>query len=347
MDMSPPDMAFPTAPHQPLPQVPNMGGPILAHPKIVTISWPGYPFETHSTAVGDWLASSNWLTTVGAEYGIGTATHTHVSFTTTAPAALNAAAFAQIIDQGIAAKTLPSDGLYVFLLSPETVDNNGFAPSCGVGAIGRRAYHAETMTSNLPYAVIATCTQESLPFFDISFVHEVFEGSVDPHTYSSPAFIVDPSSEWIAIGGELADLCEGDTYIADGFTVQRIWSNAAAAAGTYPCVPAPSTPYFNVSPDKQMVTIPAGGSATVTLTGWSTGVVGAWNVFVVPDDYRFTLGATLDVPTVGNGGVTHLTLSVPAGTRSGAINNVTLTSSQQAFDNVPPYNLWAVQVTVQ
>src|SRR5579883_3576492 len=72
------DAAPDAAPPQtfvPLPQVPFQGGPTIAHVKLVTITFAGYPYQQQMQAFGDWIVGSTWLQTVGAEYGVGTGTH--------------------------------------------------------------------------------------------------------------------------------------------------------------------------------------------------------------------------------------------------------------------------------
>src|SRR6185437_13055959 len=86
--------------------------------------------------------------------------------------------------------------------------------------------------------------------------HELVEAATDPLPSSKPAYVtVDaPSHAWELLGGgEIGDLCAGfgDVfYKPTGFDnlVQRVWSNAAAAAGHDPCQPNGATPYFNSAP---------------------------------------------------------------------------------------------------
>src|SRR5262245_24608032 len=55
----------------PLPQIPSQGGRVIAHVKLVTITFQGDPNEQQIQAFGDWFVQSSWLSEVGAEYGIG------------------------------------------------------------------------------------------------------------------------------------------------------------------------------------------------------------------------------------------------------------------------------------
>ncbi len=95
--------------------------------------------------------------------------------------------------------------------------------------------------------------------------HELAESATDPFPNTSPAFAATDDADFVwtfETGGEIADMCEYNTdsnYTPPGSTymVQRSWSNAAATAGTNPCVPVPMpTPYFQstaVLPDAIML----------------------------------------------------------------------------------------------
>ena len=59
--------------------------------------------------------------------------------------------------------------------------------------------------------------------------HEIIEAATDPIPGNNPAFqVTDPSNSWIALGGEVADLCSrGDdsrAFREAGFVVTRSWS---------------------------------------------------------------------------------------------------------------------------
>src|SRR5262249_13816584 len=69
------DGGFETAPHQPFPRVSASGGPVLAHPNIVTVTFAGYEHEAEVQAFDTWIATSAWLTTTGADYGVAAGVH--------------------------------------------------------------------------------------------------------------------------------------------------------------------------------------------------------------------------------------------------------------------------------
>ena len=113
-----------------------------------------------------------------------------------------------------------------------------------------------------------------------------------------------------------------------GFTVQRIWSNAAAAAGGDPCVPASASVYFNVAPETWLLTIPVGGTATFTADAFSSAPIASdWYVFggdlnatqTNPSPYlTITVGGAKDTTT--NNGKT-VTFSVTLNQDPGSIQN--------------------------
>ncbi len=135
-------------------------------------------------------------------------------------------------------------------------------------------------------------------------------------------------------------MCQNNTdsnYTPPGSTymVQRSWSNAAAKAGTNPCVPVPSTgPYFNSYPTlPDMVTlggdywspavtvegvrIPIGQTKTIDVVLHGDGTTsGPWKVDV--QDLSYYSGDTtkpvtqlsLDKTSGSEGDVLHLTIKV-------------------------------------
>src|SRR5689334_11147548 len=60
--------------HSPLPELTNLGGPQLAHPKLVPIFFAGDDQAPQLTQFSQWIVTSNWLDQVGSEYGVGPGT---------------------------------------------------------------------------------------------------------------------------------------------------------------------------------------------------------------------------------------------------------------------------------
>jgi hypothetical protein len=170
------------------------------------------------------------------------------------------------------------------------------------------------------YAVVAYCNFGNglTPYEQetTSMSHEVVEAATDPHPsdrfpgwtgFDTFHFAFD----WYqSFQSELADACEffpdsqyedQESAIPFDFFVQRSWSNQSGAAGHNPCVPAPSSPYFNVTPldlTYVSVTLPAslttsgqpqvlttrgvrilpGSTGTIEVGFYSDGATGPWTL---------------------------------------------------------------------
>jgi hypothetical protein len=127
---------------------------------------------------------------------------------------------------------------------------------------GIGGYHESTAVNGnqVAYGVIPQCNQNSLDDSTLSASHEFAEAVVDPHPDSNPGWVGydDKHLAWEFFQqgqSENGDMCEfyRDSFYRSTstdlpFAVQRTWSNASAAAGHNPCVPAPQSAYFNVVP---------------------------------------------------------------------------------------------------
>jgi hypothetical protein len=314
-------------PPSPLPQVPSQGGPILAHPELVTITFQGDPYTADLQAFGEWLVQSSWLTTVGAEYGVGAGTQrAKLVVDYTPPAVVSTSDIETYLSAGIAMGVFPQpdpETIYVIYYPPTTT------PS-GLGCDGPWWGH-NTVTSPVryAYAAIPECPPPALygwsPIESIEqdASHEIIESATDPDRAGAPSYaITDPENPFLYMGSEIADLCVGLVTTEAGFYAQRVWSNAAAAAGRSPCVPAPAgDTIFEMMPSSAAaLAIAAGGSEKVQLTAWSSPPRGPWVVAAETfPGYQATLfpTGTLDVQTVNEGDHATLTVSVPAGATSG------------------------------
>src|SRR4051812_46020303 len=73
----------------PLPVIPNQGGPILAKPELVTITWAGDSLASELEAFDEWLITGATWKTMMAEWGVGAGTYAGaVRLATAAPASL-------------------------------------------------------------------------------------------------------------------------------------------------------------------------------------------------------------------------------------------------------------------
>jgi hypothetical protein len=230
----------------------------------------------------------------------------------------------------------------------------GVQSSCGNGFGGYHDNITLTNSMDVSYAVIPRCaTYGGLSGLDAitgPASHEIAEAVTDPFPSTNPAYSTVDTLHfyWSRIigGGEVGDMCEDNQGSFVKFppqlpyTVQRIWSNKAALAGTDPCVPEPAgMTYYNtlpVMPDILTVTsrggtinpkgveIPVGASKTIELDLFSMAPTsGKWTVRLIDSS---STGSTYLSPTFQecpgmstctgqNGDKLHVTIKVLAAAR--------------------------------
>lgn len=358
--VAPPPTAFPAVTPS-VPAVQSAGGTVLASPRIVPVFFPG---ETDAASITDavtrYVASAEWAAAT-AQYGVGAATVAPaVSSTDTLPAGLTTPGLGYWIQRhldgthpewGPVDEATTASSIYVVyppfgtaVYAPQQDPAGAMAASlCGPHPWDPVAWHWQTTPAPGPYvpvafAVIGRCTFDSASVQDrvtAATSHELVEAVTDPLFVTSPAYssVDDAHAFWMELtgGGEIADLCAFDAANlirpADvGYAVQRTWSNAAAAAGHDPCVPARGGAYFNVvgeAPDVfydptvgvavNGVAIPPGQARTIALHLYSDAPTEAWKVKPV-DPYAAAgegemVRMTLDADTGKNGDVLHLTIA--------------------------------------
>jgi hypothetical protein len=344
--------AVPAVPVQP--QVVDLGGPVIVAAKIQLIAYTEDPmvpavegFITEFGATTEWAAQTS-------EYGVGPFTQLPaILIPGTPPTTLDDNAevdspFQETLATNVSGAN-PVWGaeegstIYVFLL-PAGTNISSFG-SCCVDFLG---YHFEAAIGggnlSAPYGVICDCgVVQGIPLTATQWVtttvsHEMVESATDPYAHSNPAYVQsdDDDAIWtIATGGEIADMCEYNTdsnYTPPGSTymLQRSWSNAAAKAGTDPCVPVPDNgPYFNAYAilsdpitlqyggpwDTRGVSIAVGESKTIPVVLHSQGpTAGPWTIKAWDmEDYLTGTGNTtvsLDKDTGSDGDVLQLTIKV-------------------------------------
>lgn len=275
------------SPRPPLPQIDDRGGPVMAHPALVPIFFAGDPDVDALTAFSQWIATSQWLAAVGAEYRVGSGSVLGVvRLAAPAPAAIADGEILDLLFAGLADGTIPQPAagepgvLYMVHFPAHTVVTDRGATSC----IDFGGYHASARRGGveLAYAVLPSCPgfiagEPDLAIRELVSSHELIEAATDPVPVNHPGFsIKDPISPWLVLGAEVADLCTRNdasgAWAEAGFVAQRSWSNAAAAAGIDPCVPGQQTPYFTVAAALRSVPrIPPGKSRSMDLTGYISG----------------------------------------------------------------------------
>jgi hypothetical protein len=343
---------FSTAPHTQLPLLLPHGHALLPAPQLVTITYSDYdPSSTTSVqAFGDYIVTSDWLTTVGAEYGVGHGTNQNIVIGTAPTTTIEDTYFDTLMQGLVTATTLPapsSTTQYVYMIYvPPTV-------KLGQSLQGFYGYHTETSASGQRFAYAVILDDGSgLDTTTSTAAHELLEAATDPYFDDNPngdGWYQDPpdTDPWYLIEGEAADLCDGEVLIRAGdFAVQRIWSNAAVTAGRSPCVPYdPDDIWYDVSASPAtMPTVAPGTTVKFTLTGWSTIEVPEWEMTTADADYA-DYGAQDILPQLTSVGTWNhhevtLTISAPTNAQSGYFGGIYILNG--------PFNRpWAVGFQVQ
>ena len=340
---------FSTAPHTPLPLLERHDSVVLHHPKLVTITYSNYASTPQVEQFGDEVVASDWFTSVGREYGVAAGTHAAKVHLGPAPSTLKDTDIEALMHTLVANHTVPApaatdnDLLYMIYIPPTvTLD---------ASLQGFYGYHQVTVLNGVrfPFAVVLD-DGSGIDTTTSTAAHELIEAATDPYFVDGQlGWYIDPPNDdpWYLVEGEVADVCDGEALIRSGnFAVQRVWSNVAAAAGQSPCVPYdPDSQWIDVSAEPAtMPTIPAGGTTTFTLTGWSTELVGDWSL----DEYTADFSDLLDTDMapqfssklINNGKAVTLTLHAPATAHSGQYGGVYVLSG----DHMRP---WAVGFIVQ
>ncbi len=340
---------FVIAPHNPLPQVPDNGESVIAHPAAVLISYAGYPYDVAGYAES--LLQSSWMSAVGLDYGVGLGT---VAANTVldggAPAAITDAQITDLIaalifDGGVPKPT--SSTIYFATYPQNTVITSSGSTSCQQFG----GYHSHFLLdggSTVVYAVLATCPggqgsiQTTQDLLQIDFSHELIEAATDPIPAPPRTgfAIIDPYNPWTYSYGEVADLCEVAPAYVDpdgGWQATRVWSNHAASVGAgSPCIPSPPGEiYYSVSVDPDTIAIVDAGSQDQTITfqvtGWSTGPMDNWALYAMTNGYG-TFGPSVQLdsssyPIPMNNGITAtMSVLIPGGTGAGNLAGIALYS---------------------
>jgi len=324
---------FHAAAHRPFPQIPARGGVVLSHPRLVSIVASNDSYSSELFAYSDALTKSAWWKSVAHEYGIsGFASSEHVVASKPIDGDLTNADVDAFVSAAIAGDaSLAPDGHTIYVLYFPTDDTT----PCGVdgshhafGALGDAVARVHRCADKIPW--IAS--------------HEIIEAATDPSgdgyrlSGAAPAF---DGSIWAERDGEVGDLCESEPTIIEGsYHYDRSWSNAAAAHGKNPCVPADPGVFFDASVDRDWYPVAAGSSKNVVVTGWSTAKTSAWKLTatIVPRKGNGTgegFSVALSKATIGNGDTVTLTVHASDVT-PGRWALVELRSSGTSEDGVTP-----------
>jgi hypothetical protein len=262
------DAGYP-APHPDFAHEMFLGGSIIPSPRFISVTFANDD-PAFVSSLDDFVATVTqtdyWRQTT-AEYGVdGGFAGPPLHSTESGPVSINDNAIQDWLSAQLNAQTPglgPADPNTVYVMwypASTNVVVNG-----SVSCFGFLAYHYAVAYDGgtdggpmLSYAVIPRCSGALADAGDLdiatsSAAHEMIESATDPNPID-PAWGAADEDHVVLnmmLYGETADLCEFDTdsyYTPAGYPymVQRSWSNAAAAQ-SYPCVPA-ATPYFSALP---------------------------------------------------------------------------------------------------
>jgi len=259
----PPDDGPWPADHYPMPQFMNLGGKVLASPKIITVTFVGNASRDALRAFDDQLVQgSDWWKAVTQGYGVGAGTggvYAELPDTVSSMTLDDTTQLQPMIQGWVASGALPApdaNTLYVIFFPASTNITLQGQMSCS--AFG--AYHNSTSITleggvwDAAYAIIPDCGG-GMAETTVDASHEVVEAITDPHPETNPAWYGydDP---WFRMGGttlgqgEVADVCQRAHTISDamGNVLSKSWVNAAAAASHDPCQPGPAGEiYYNTA----------------------------------------------------------------------------------------------------
>ena len=336
------DAAWTNAAPAGMPQVVNNGGPTLRSPVFQAVTFANYDL---TASVDDFVShvglTSYWVSAV-SEYGVGLARAANpVHLTAGAPQNIDdtqiQAWLAEQLTGGSALDPPASGTVYVLFYPFSTSVTLDGQESC----FTMGAYHNSIVVggADVVYAVIPECTTDTMTEEQTTTAaasHEMIETATDPLPLTAtPAYSgVDTGHLYFPMvlgGSEVADLCAqwpSSYFVADSlpYTVQRTWSNAAAAAGRDPCQPElDGETFFNAVPTLTDtvhagtatppvttlgIAIAPGTSKVVDVVLYSEADVGPWTVSAVSVPVgEGNLSFSWDKTTGNNGDTLHLTIT--------------------------------------
>lgn len=272
---------------------------LILAPKIMPITFAGDANQAdYDTFLTQYGASAAWTSQV-SEYGIGAFTeatpqHEGSDVQPKTDAAVLALLHANLGPSGAWGQP-DTDTTYMFFLPDGASFDDGTGAKCCSDYFG---YHYDEQVNgvDVPYAIICACDigggPTELQVTTSTASHEAVEAVTDPYLDPVGFYGVDDDHVAWSYGSdpEIADLCQyADTQEWDNapgldakFSLQRSWSNAAAAAGHDPCVGEGATPYYQTVPEApdastfdfsylgytvntHLLKVPMNGTGTITL----------------------------------------------------------------------------------
>jgi hypothetical protein len=372
-----------------VPTVKTMGGPLITSPNVVAIFDPTEPNKAAVMTFLNSLKGSSFWTDVTSEYGIGpivsvssadlpTAMASSVSTTDLVNIVASEIQLLDYADAGPVADNdagdagVPrTDTIFMIFTPPTTTISN---EPCTTALGYHNSVHVDGNV-HVPFGVVqgACVDTEIAPTqleVEIQVVtHELVEAATDPFPFYDPAYyrVDDDHLAWAVEQNsieatELNDLCNEGVSISLGGTsykLANVWSNQAAQAGKFPCVPSsfgdvpllsaaavlPDEVPFNSTLKTKGITLGVGKSATIDVhVSSSAPTTNPFTISAVDVASAFykqppQMTLVLDQTQVQNGDVVHLTI-----TRT-ALSTATSVGKGAAFSIRPtssdPSTWWA------
>lgn len=363
------------AKHHPIPQVDNQGGPLLDHMTLVTVSFVGDTHRDTFRAFGHAIGTTTWWHKTLGTYGLADAiVGPDVELASLGTRSMMESEFEAYLAQQVTMGNLPPptpQTLYV-VYTPRPLSIT--LPSLGSSCSGFDGYHGSfpialpnpdggaPTTVNAAYAVVCECST-SLTEMTITAAHEIAEAATDPNIQYSPSYYMYTCDAWeqdlggAGKAGEVGDLCSWLTWTEGTWEVQRIYSNAAAAASKNPCQPYDKL-YFGAAPrttPKLIGGVKMDGRLSIARGKSLDVILDAFSEAALPNDFSLYVGqnvgpgangvssigpsitSSLSKTKVHNGNGVILTISVGATTPTGDYPFVI-----RSVLNASDYNDWPV-----
>jgi hypothetical protein len=188
--------------------------------------------------------------------------------------------------------TANANTIISIVTDPGITVTDGVSPA---GCVQFDGYHSISTSGGVPYLVNAYCNDSAdKPDWNnltVTISHEAAEASTDWNLAVNSAYYPGTHSK-IAGGGETGDLCIAmnatiKATATDTYVVQRIFSDAAAAAGNKPfCLDPvnPNSPFWGAG-------LYSGGTNDAAISVSRTGGKGSTTIKIEPFSYDLNFGA--------------------------------------------------------
>ncbi len=315
-----------------LPRIAYRGGPFLRNPRIVTVTWKSDDpaLVARLERFGETITRTAWWRTVVDAYCtrpddcIGEGRRgAPARLDGTLPPEVSDADVEAILQRAIDAGRIaaPADALVVAYLPPGVSFHDANVPRYCAG--GPRALHGRlrAVKTKPAFAIVPRCSDESE--LTAAASHEILEATTNPDP-AARGFALDQGTASLGFamaGVEPVDPCglvtrDRHRTTEGGFTLQRAWSNRAAALGANPCVPAPAgAPYFVLVPREPAVRLAKEGDrATLVVEAASDRPIAPWTASVVDvtgeREGERVVDLAIDRPTVAAGETATVTITL-------------------------------------